>query len=41
MVQNFIANLLRRNKNEEELPYITPIQIDKNGKFDSVKTANL
>ena len=41
MAQNFIANLLRRNKNEEELPYITPIQIDKNGKFDPVKTANL
>lgn len=41
MVQNFIANLLRRNKNEEELPYITPIQLDENGKFDPVKTANL
>ena len=41
MVQNFIANLLRRDKNEEELPQITPIQIDKNGKFDPVKTANL
>ena len=41
MVQNFIANLLRRNKTEEELPYITPIQIDENGKFDPVKTANL
>ena len=41
MVQNFIANLLRRDKNEEELPYITPIQIDENGKFDPVKTANL
>ena len=41
MAQNFIANLLRRDKNEEELPQITPIQIDKNGKFDPVKTANL
>lgn len=41
MAQNFIANLLRRNKNEEEIPYITPIQIDENGKFDPVKTANL
>ena len=41
MVQNFIANLLRRDKNEEELPQITPIQIDENGKFDPVKTANL
>ena len=41
MAQNFIANLLRRNKNEEELPYITPIQLDENGKFDPVKTANL
>lgn len=41
MVQNFIANLLRRNKTEEELPQITPIQIDENGKFDPVKTANL
>lgn len=41
MAQNFIANLLRRNKNEEDLPYITPIQLDENGKFDPVKTANL
>lgn len=41
MVQNFIANLLRRNKNEEELPYITPIQLDESGNFDPVKTANL
>ncbi len=41
MAQNFIANLLRRNKNEEDLPYITPIQIDENGNFDPVKTANL
>lgn len=40
MAQNFIANLLRRNKNEEELPYITPIQLDENGKIDPVKTAN-
>lgn len=41
MVQNFIANLLRRNKNEEELPYITPIQFDENGNIDPVKSANL
>ena len=41
MAQNFIANLLRRNKNEEELPYITPIQLDENGKIDPVKSANL
>lgn len=41
MAQNFIANLLRRNKNEEELPYITPIQIDESGNIDPVKTANL
>ena len=41
MAQNFIANLLRRNKNEEELPYITPIQLDENGKIDPIKSANL
>ena len=41
MAQNFIANLLRRNKNEEELPYITPIQLDENGNIDPVKSANL
>ena len=41
MAQNFIANLLRRNKNEEELPYITPIQLDEKGNIDPVKTANL
>ena len=41
MAQNFIANLLRRNKNEEELPYITPIQLDESGNIDPVKTANL
>ena len=41
MAQNFIANLLRRNKNEEELPYITPIQLDESGKIDPVKSANL
>ena len=41
MAQNFIANLLRRNKNEEELPYITPIQLDENGNIDPIKSANL
>lgn len=41
MAQNFIANLLRRNKNEEELPYITPIQLDESGNIDPVKSANL
>lgn len=41
MAQNFIANLLRRNKNEEEIPYITPIQLDESGNLDPVKTANL
>ena len=41
MAQNFIANLLRRDKNEEELPYITPIQLDESGNIDPVKTANL
>ena len=41
MAQNFIANLLRRNKNEEELPYLTPIQLDENGNIDPVKSANL
>lgn len=41
MAQNFIANLLRRDKNEEELPYITPIQLDENGNIDPVKSANL
>ena len=41
MAQNFIANLLRRNKNEEELPYITPIQLDENGDIDPIKSANL
>lgn len=37
MAQNFIANLLKR----KELPYITPIQLDENGNFDPVKSANL
>ena len=41
MAQNFITNLLRRNKNEEELPYITPIQLDESGNIDPVKSANL
>ena len=41
MAQNFIANLLRRNKNEEEKPYLTPIQLDENGNIDPVKSANL
>ena len=41
MAQNFIANLLRRNKNEEEIPYITPIQLDESGNIDPVKSANL
>ena len=41
MAQNFIASLLRRNKNEEELPYITPIQLDESGNIDPVKSANL
>ena len=41
MAQNFIANLLRRDKNEKELPYITPIQLDENGNIDPVKSANL
>lgn len=41
MAQNFIANLLRRNKNEEELPYITPTQLDESGNIDPVKSANL
>ena len=41
MAQNFIANLLRRDKNEEELPYITPIQLDESGNIDPVKSANL
>ena len=41
MAQNFIANLLRRDKNEEELPYITPIQLDESGNIDPVKTAAL
>lgn len=41
MAQNFIANLLRRNKNEEELPYITPIQLDENENIDPIKSANL
>ena len=41
MAQNFIANLLRRNKNEEELPYITPIQLDESGNIDPIKSANL
>lgn len=41
MAQNFIAKLLRRNKNEEEIPYITPIQLDESGNIDPVKTANL
>ena len=41
MAQNFIANLLRREKNEEEKPYITPIQLDESGNIDPVKSANL
>ena len=41
MAQNFIAKLLRRDKNEEELPYITPIQLDESGNIDPVKSANL
>lgn len=41
MAQNFIAKLLRRNKNEEEIPYITPIQLDESGNIDPIKTANL
>ena len=41
MAQNFIANLLRRKKNEEELPYITPIQLDESGNIDPIKSANL
>ena len=41
MVQNFIANLLRRDKTEEERPYLTPIQLDESGKIDPVKSANL
>ena len=41
MAQNFIAKLLRRNKNEEELPYITPIQLDESGNIDPIKSANL
>lgn len=41
MAQNFIAKLLRRNKNEEEKPYLTPIQLDENGNIDPIKTANL
>ena len=41
MVQNFIASLLRRDKNEEEKPYLTPIQLDENGNIDPVKSANL